>query len=446
MTRYCIIGAGAAGLSALQQLREAGHEADCFEATDRVGGHWHTDYDALHLITARDQTHFEGFPMPKEYPHFPRRDLVREYIESYARHHGLYERIQFNTRVESVVPVQTEGPVGSAGWRVTLAGGEIRDYDGVFVANGHLWDTKVPAISQQFTGKQVHSGKYRNTDDIEGTRVLVVGAGNSGCDLAVDAAQHRFEVDIVMRAGLYFQPKSYFGVPRQTMPWLEQFSPTEQDFIARMLAKISIGDWRNYPGMPEPKEKTLAEGRSTVNDLLLYWIQHGRIAIRPGIESINGKTVKFSDGTEREYDTILWATGFHPSLPFLDDSLIKNEMVYRFDMRAASSLRGSRSCITLAWRHREDRRFRCMAFNRRSRFGSQSFMKQLPMPSRQLVRILRGCKSRMTESTSFATFGMSNWQIPIGYSTPMSECRTLPRVTRCRTRKSQSCSLSSGER
>jgi cation diffusion facilitator CzcD-associated flavoprotein CzcO len=84
MSRYCIIGAGAAGLSALQQLRQAGYEVECFEKTDRVGGHWHTDYDALHLITSRNMTAFEDFPMPADYPHFPRRDQVRAYIESYA--------------------------------------------------------------------------------------------------------------------------------------------------------------------------------------------------------------------------------------------------------------------------------------------------------------------------------------------------------------------------
>jgi len=71
MTRYCVIGAGAAGISALEQLREAGYDVDCYEKTDRVGGHWHTDYDALHLITSRDMTHFEDFPMPADYPHFP---------------------------------------------------------------------------------------------------------------------------------------------------------------------------------------------------------------------------------------------------------------------------------------------------------------------------------------------------------------------------------------
>jgi cation diffusion facilitator CzcD-associated flavoprotein CzcO len=323
MTRYCVIGAGAAGVSALQQLRQAGYDVDCYEKTDRVGGHWHTDYDALHLITSRDMTHFEDFPMPTDYPHFPRRDQVREYIESYARHHGHYDLIKFNTAVTSVVPIKAGGPVGSAGWTVTLDTGETIDYDGVLIANGHLWDQKVPGIAADFTGKQVHSGSYRNTGDIDGSRVLVVGAGNSGCDLAVDAAQHRYDVDIVIRKGTYFQPKSYFGVPRQEVSWLAEFSPDEVDLISRLLARVSIGEWHNYPGMPEPEHRTLAEGATVVNSLLLYWVQHGRVAIRPGIDRISGKTVHFTDGTSSEYDTILWSTGFSSSLPMLDSSLVE---------------------------------------------------------------------------------------------------------------------------
>jgi Flavin-binding monooxygenase-like len=323
MTRYCVIGAGAAGISALQQLRNAGYDVDCYEKTDRVGGHWHTDYDALHLITARDQTFFEDFPMPADYPHFPRRDQVRAYLESYAKHHGHYGIIRFNTAVKSLTPIATDGFVGSAGWTVTLQNGEQHDYDGVLVANGHLWDQKIPTFDGEFTGKQIHSGSYKNTTEIEGNRVLVVGAGNSACDLAVDVAQHRIDVDIVIREGVYFQPKAFFGVPRQQVSFLSEFSPSDQDLIARLLARVSIGEWFNYPGMPQPEHDTLAGGATVVNDLLLYWIQHGRIKVRPGISRLEGKTVHFADGSSAEYDTILWATGFNASLPFIDESLLQ---------------------------------------------------------------------------------------------------------------------------
>lgn len=325
--KYAIIGAGAAGLSALAQLRRAGLSADCFEKSDRVAGHWNTDYDALHLITARDQTHFEDFPMPADYPHFPRRDEVRDYISSYADELGLRELITFNTSVESVEPIGADTSRGENGWAVRTRSEDgtttVTEYAGVLVANGHLRDPKIPQVPGSFAGREIHSSQYANTDDIDGDRVLVIGAGNSGCDLAVDAAQHRFEVDIVVRRGVFFQPKTYFGKPRQMLEWMGQFSAEEQDFISRLLAKVSLGDNSEYPGLPSPAEPTLADGYAVVNDLLLYWIHHGRIGVRPAVERFEGKTVHFSDGTAADYDTILYATGFHPSLPFLDDQLVQ---------------------------------------------------------------------------------------------------------------------------
>ena len=104
-----MIGAGAAGLAAVKTLAESGREVDCFEATDRVGGHWNTDYDALHLITSRDVTGFEGFPMPADYPLFPSRDQVLAYLNAYADHFALRRHIRFGTGVDSVVPVADDG-------------------------------------------------------------------------------------------------------------------------------------------------------------------------------------------------------------------------------------------------------------------------------------------------------------------------------------------------
>lgn len=322
MAKYCVIGAGAAGMSALNMLLEEGYEVDCFEKNIQVGGHWNTDYDALHLITSRDQTHFENFPMPSDYPHFPRRTQVVEYLHSYARERNLYKHINFGVEVLSVTPVPTEGSLGSAGWTVTTTSGSDT-YDGVLVANGHLWDKKIPQVPGTFTGTQIHSGDYKNTSELEGTRVLVVGAGNSGCDIAVDAAQHRLEVDIVVRHGSYFQPKMYFGIPRSELPFLADYTGEEQDLIARLLAKVSIGENSAYPGLPSPKHHTLAEGATVVNDLLLYWIQHGRVGVvGHGIERFDGNRVYFTDGSFGEYDSIIYATGFHSSLPFLDEQLV----------------------------------------------------------------------------------------------------------------------------
>jgi cation diffusion facilitator CzcD-associated flavoprotein CzcO len=321
MTRYCVIGAGAAGLSAINTLRAAGHDVAGYEKTKRVGGHWHTDYDALHLITSRDTTTFENFPMPADYPHFPRRDQVRAYLESYADAHGLRELIRFDTAVEDVLPLLAERRPGSAGWEVRTSRGDRERFDGVLIANGHLWDPKVPQVPGHFDGVQLHSSEYQNVGDLQGSRVLVVGAGNSGCDLAVDVAQHRLEVDVVMVQGIHFQPKSYFGVPRQQLDFLRQFTSAEQDFVNRMMSKLVLGDPSSY-GMPAPEAVSLADGAVTVNSLLMYWIQHGRVGVRPGIASYEANTVHFTDGSSADYDNILWATGFNVNLPFLADDVI----------------------------------------------------------------------------------------------------------------------------
>jgi cation diffusion facilitator CzcD-associated flavoprotein CzcO len=219
MTRgsYCLIGAGAAGLGALQVLRDEGFSVDCFERSDRVGGHWHTDYECLHLITPRDSSGFDGFPMPDEYPLFPSRDQMRDYILGFAAHHGLGSHIRFNTAVTSARPLD---PSGLAGWEVATSDGERHTYDGVIVANGHLWDPFVPDYPGHFDGRVLHSGRYRNGKDLDGDRVLVVGAGNSGCDLAVDAAQAGRETYVSVRNGLVFQPKTLFGRPRSELPLL----------------------------------------------------------------------------------------------------------------------------------------------------------------------------------------------------------------------------------
>ena len=101
-------------------LRDEGFAVDCFERSDSVGGHWHSDYECLHLITPRPSSGFDSFPMPDAYPLFPSRDQMRDYILGFAAHHGLGSHIRFNTAVTSVRPL---GENGLAGWEVATSDG-----------------------------------------------------------------------------------------------------------------------------------------------------------------------------------------------------------------------------------------------------------------------------------------------------------------------------------
>ena len=302
-------------MAALQVLTGRGFAVECFERTDRVGGHWHTDYDSLHLITSRDVSGFAGFPMPADYPVYPSRDQMRAYLESFARHHGLSERITFGTEVTAVRP---NGRAGRDGWTVETSDGSAGEYDVVLIANGHLTEP----FTGDFTGKQLHSSDYHNLGDIEGDRVLVVGAGNSGCDVVVDAANARLDAHISIRRGQMFQPKAIFGKPRAELRWLARLPAFAQERVTRALIDVVVGRTSAYRGLPEPATRNLDKQRPVVNNLLLYWIQHGRITVQPGIEGFAGRTVHFTDGTQSDFDTIIWATGFKVTFPFLAPELL----------------------------------------------------------------------------------------------------------------------------
>lgn len=317
--RVCVIGAGAAGLEALRVFRDAGHEVVALERTDRVGGHWHTDYEALHLITPRDVSGFDGAPMPADYPLFPSRDQVRTYLDEFADRFDLRRHVRLRTEVVSV----TSPDDGVSGWDVTTADGTTQHWDAVVVANGHHWDPALPPMAADFTGRSLHSSQYRDPADLAGDRVLVVGAGNSGCDLAVDAVHARKQVSIAIRHGHVFQPKTFFGKGRNQLPVVPKLPGWLAERVQRALVRVSVGRPEDYPGLQAPVTRNLNRQAPVVNELLLYWLQHGRITARPGVVGVAGRTVTFADGSTGEFDTVLWATGFRVTIPFLAASQLR---------------------------------------------------------------------------------------------------------------------------
>jgi cation diffusion facilitator CzcD-associated flavoprotein CzcO len=314
--RYCIIGAGYAGNGVAKALKDAGIPYDQLEATDHVGGNWaHGVYDSTHIISSRDSTQYEDFPMPSDYPDFPSRDQVLAYLNGYVDRFGLRERTEFEREVVRCDPLDSNG-VG--GWRIELASGEVRSYAGVVVANGHHWKQHRPGYPGHFTRTQLHSKDYRRPSDLEGDRVLVVGAGNSACDIAVETAHMRGPCDISMRRGNWFFPKTMLGIP--TAEWDKPWLPLRlQRGIVRLMIRIRFGSWSRY-GLPKPDYRPF-DKHPIVNEQLLYFLRHGVVKARPGIERLEGDTVHFVDGTHSDYDTIVWGTGFEIEFPFLDRDL-----------------------------------------------------------------------------------------------------------------------------
>lgn len=317
--RYCIIGAGYTGLAVAKAYTDLGLDYDHIEATDAIGGNWsHGVYDSTYLISSKDITGYPDFPMPATYPDFPSAAQMRDYLRAFAAEFGLDRRIEFGTLVTDVAPLDD---TGLDGWRVEFADGGVREYAGVVIANGHYWDVNIPAYPGEFTGKQIHSKDYKRPGDLDGARVLVVGAGNSGCDLAVEAATTFGNSEISLRRGYWFVPKYVLGIPSGKFDVGSVPLPKlVQEAVFRAIIAVGMGSYGSF-GLSKPEHRIFDQDL-VVNQQLPYFLKHGRIAVRPEIDRFDGRTVHFADGSSGEYDTIVWATGFKTTFPFLRDGLL----------------------------------------------------------------------------------------------------------------------------
>ena len=213
---HCVIGAGSSGLAAAKNLMECGFTVDVLEREDDLGGNWNFGkpyarvYKSTHTISSKPGTQYPDFPMPSAFPDYPHHTQILSYLRSYADHFGVIPRIRYGSSVVRVEP-EREGARDTR-WRVSTAEGAV-SYDALFIANGHNWSPKTPAYPGTYTGETMHSAQYRTPDLFTGKRVLVVGGGNSGCDIVVEAAQFGERALHCTRRGYYFMPKYLFGMP-----------------------------------------------------------------------------------------------------------------------------------------------------------------------------------------------------------------------------------------
>ena len=319
-----VIGAGSSGLAAAKNFREAGYDVTILEREDDLGGNWNFGkptarvYRSTHTISSKPGTEYPDFPMPADLPDYPHHTQILQYLRQYAKHFDLLPIIRFQAGVNRAEPV-AEG-VANTRWRVTLENGESREFDALVVANGHNWFPKQPDYPGTFTGHALHSAEYRDPGIFVGKRVLVVGGGNSGCDIVVEAAQNAEHAWHSTRRGYWYMPKYLMGMPADQVNdrMLALRVPL---WLRRALAMIGHRMAVGSPArsrLPVPDHK-LFETHPIVNSLLPYYVGHGDITPKPDVARLDGRTVHFADGTTADVDVIVYATGFLIRFPFLDD-------------------------------------------------------------------------------------------------------------------------------
>ncbi|WP_336604047.1 flavin-containing monooxygenase [Agromyces seonyuensis] len=318
-----LIGAGPSGLAGARALDAAGLDFVGFEASSDVGGLWDIDnprstvYESAHLISSRTTTEFAEFPMDSSIDYPGHRELVR-YFGAFADRFDLRRRFRFGTRVVRVEPVDGDAS-GQRGWLVTSEGPEGRrteTFSAVVLANGTLAEPNVPAFRGEFAGEIRHSSAYKRAQEFAGKRVLVIGAGNSGCDIAVDAVHHAASVDLSVRRGYWFVPRYLFGKPSDTLNQGRPLPARIKQFVDSRVLKLFTGDPVRF-GFPKPDYK-IYESHPIVNTLVLNHLGQGDLRVKPDIDRFEGSTVHFADGSSADYDLLLLATGYRLDYPFVD--------------------------------------------------------------------------------------------------------------------------------
>lgn len=324
--RVCVIGAGPSGITAAKNLLDEGHEVVVYDQGREVGGNWVFDeatghssvFETTHIISSKQFSQYDDYPMPDSYPDYPSHLQLAEYFQAYARTFNLYPSIRFNTKVLHCEPLAEEK------WKVkTESAGELREeiFDALAVCNGHHWLPRMPEYPGVFNGALIHSHAVKKFSVFRDKRVLVIGGGNSACDVAVESSRVAKSVDISWRRGYWIAPKFMMGKPADVfssrLNWLPQA-------LWQRLSAISLyirnGSNKQY-GLPEP-EGPLGSHHPTINEDLFYTIRHGKINPRPDIQRLDGDAVIFKNQDRIVYDTIVACTGYEISHPFFNQTMI----------------------------------------------------------------------------------------------------------------------------
>ena len=309
-----VIGGGPGGLAVAHALRARGVRAVVLEKSDRIGASWRQHYDRLHLHTTRRLSALPGLAMPRRFGRWVSRDDVVRYLEKYAEHH----RLEIVTGVEVS---RVEPAPGGDGWLLRATGGRELTGSAVVVATGHNHTPRVPRWPGRdtYTGELLHARAYRAPGPYAGRDVLVVGAGNTGAEIAVDLVEGgAARVRLSVRTAPHI-------VRRSTAGWAAQYTgiavrrlPVRLvDALARPLERLTVPDL-SAQGLPRPGTglySRVGQGAIPVQDVgLVDAVRTGKVEVVAAVEGFEDGKALLADGTRIAPDTVIAATGYERAL------------------------------------------------------------------------------------------------------------------------------------
>lgn len=345
--RICVVGGGPSGLTATKTLLQSGLDVDCYEMSPHIGGHWvlgnpngrSSAYESLRTNTTKKMSRFSDFEMPSTWPEFPSCARVREWLEAYVDH------FSFRANIRTSAEVVAAKPRAGGGWHVTINNnGQTfhAEYDALVAASGSYWNPQIPQWPGQFDGEIFHAQKYLSPTipvDTTEKNVIVVGIGNTGCELACEiAAASSKVVHLAARSGTWIMPKTIDGVPaaegvplsHPTDPVPEELlelSELEREALLTKLASQKIREtygerMKRFEalGLPPAPEHPLRK-RPTLSQDILDSLESGSVLAKPNIKSLEHGHVCFEDGQRVAAEIIICATGYRLSYPYLGQDI-----------------------------------------------------------------------------------------------------------------------------
>ncbi|KAM6396679.1 flavin-containing monooxygenase 5-like [Pluvialis apricaria] len=350
--RVAIIGGGSSGLCAIKACLQEGLEPVCFERTGDIGGLWRFEecpeegrasiYRSVIINTSKEMMCFSDFPIPEDFPNYMHNSKIMEYFRMYAHRFDLLRHIRFRTSVCRVAKRPDFATTGQ--WEVvTESEGkqESAVFDAVLVCTGHHTEAHLPLSTfpgiEKFKGCYLHSRNYKDPRDFTDKRVIVIGIGNSGSDLAVEISQTAKQVFLSTRRGAWILNR----VGDQGYPIDIILTTRMNTFLKKLLSASMVSDFaekqlnarfdHSHYGL-KPKHRILDQ-HPTVNDDLPNRIISGRVRVKPNVQEFTETSAIFEDGTREDIDAVVFATGYSFSFPFLEGcvKVVENQIpLYKF--------------------------------------------------------------------------------------------------------------------
>ncbi|WP_299436106.1 NAD(P)/FAD-dependent oxidoreductase [uncultured Aquimarina sp.] len=306
-TKNLIIGAGPAGLAVAGRFRKQNIPFEIVEQTNKIAWSWHNHYDRLLLHTVKELSHLPHLEFPEDYPRYVPRAKLAQYYETYAKHFDI--KPQFNVEVHSIKRENDH-------WLINT-NKQSYQTENVIVATGvnRVPFSPVWKNQESFKGAFVHSRNYKNAKPFIGKKVLVVGMGNTGAELALDLSEHNIDVTVSVRSPLLIVPRDINGRPVQlTAKKLEKLPFGLGRWIGKQVRRIVIGDLSKYGisiSKKDPIDHLKQTGKTPVIDLgTVKQIKSGNIKIVGDIDSFYENKVQLKEGIGLVVDTIILATGY----------------------------------------------------------------------------------------------------------------------------------------